>query len=583
MNVIYSVKDYVSNVFHQESGSGAVDVVAVQQPDGSLQCSPFHVHFGSFHKLKQAEKQQVLLEVNGHVIPSVHMEVDNNGKAYFIQHGTSSLPSPPSSIGDVDDFIHRRSFGKEDAKVDLNEEEDAPQRHVNWQPGAIPSQDEDKLRQIVKCGSIYFDAVDLRATVESDQEEAAYYDHLLMSLCGHLLADARTNEDMDRIFSDHLVTFEDFRRNAASLLAHPHLRFFVNGKISAYNAEMQAYLVSRVMFPYSPHLPINTSRDTNSEEKSTTLWGCSDDGRLTEDTASIRSELDDHKRLKPNHDELVAMDLHVGMNELVFVLQSQDPVEEVARVTATLYVWPVHAKVVIAHMDGAIISCATTGRMFKRRGPDAMHLGALDFYAKLAQNGYHVVYVTCHGLAQATVLRTRFRSNVRDTGEASLPMGPVLHSHERLLSTASLEDAQDVNMTALDAVRSLFPRCVNPFYASFSTTQAASRVFTQMGVFAGKVFMVDPHDGSLRHQSMGGFRESYTSLLDRMDRMFPPISSFTCTEHEAVRNSCSTASRASLEDEHLVSEPVRLNGCSQDFADEAYNDVNFWRIEPLRV
>ncbi|KAI9908146.1 hypothetical protein PsorP6_003043 [Peronosclerospora sorghi] len=390
------------------------------------------------------------------------------------------------NIGDVDDLIQRRSLVKEDEKLYLDEEEDAPQRHVTWQPGAIPSQDDEKLRQIVKCSSIYFDAVDLEATVESDQEDAEYYDHPFMSLCGHLLADARPNEDMDRIFSDHLVTFDDFRRNSASLLANPNLRFFVNGKISAYNAEMQAYFVSRVFFLYSPHLPINTSRDTNSEEKSTTLWVCSDDGRLTEDTASIRSELDDHKRLKPNHEELVAMDLHSGMHELVFVLQSQNPVEEIARVTATMYVWPVHAKVVIAHMDGAIISCATAGRIFKRRGPDAMHSGAMDFYAKLTQNGYHVVYVTCHGLAQANVLRTRSRSNVRDKGEASIPMGPVLHSPDRLLSTASLDDAQDVNIAALDAFRLLFPLCVNPFYASFSTTQASSLVFTKWVCFPGK-------------------------------------------------------------------------------------------------
>ncbi|KAI9920453.1 hypothetical protein PsorP6_015875 [Peronosclerospora sorghi] len=79
-------------------------------------------------------------------------------------------------------------------------------------------------------------------------------------------------------------------------------------------------------------------------------------------------------------------------------------------------------------------------------------------------------------------------------------MCPLLHSPERLLSTASLDDAQDVNMAALDAFRLLFPRCVNPFYASFSTTQAASLVFTKMGVFSGKVFMgqrvhLDPLEG----------------------------------------------------------------------------------------
>lgn len=48
MNVIYSVKDYVTNVldFHQGTVSGAIDIVAVQQEDGSFKCSPFHVHFG---------------------------------------------------------------------------------------------------------------------------------------------------------------------------------------------------------------------------------------------------------------------------------------------------------------------------------------------------------------------------------------------------------------------------------------------------------------------------------------------------------------------------------------------------------
>lgn len=80
MNVIYSsVKDYVSNVFHQDSGSGAIDVVAVEQPDGALRCSPFHVHFGSLHKLKPEERRQVTLEVNGQVVDHVRMKLGAAG------------------------------------------------------------------------------------------------------------------------------------------------------------------------------------------------------------------------------------------------------------------------------------------------------------------------------------------------------------------------------------------------------------------------------------------------------------------------------------------------------------------------
>ena len=84
MNVIYSVKEYVSNVFHQDSGSGASDVVAVQQSDGLLHCSPFHVQFGSLHKLKQRAQQQVTLEVNGHVVDGVRMKVHC---AFLLKYG----------------------------------------------------------------------------------------------------------------------------------------------------------------------------------------------------------------------------------------------------------------------------------------------------------------------------------------------------------------------------------------------------------------------------------------------------------------------------------------------------------------
>lgn len=58
MNVICSVKDYVTNVFdlHQGTGSGAIDVVAVQHEDGALHCSPFHVHFGK-HKVHNCSEQ----------------------------------------------------------------------------------------------------------------------------------------------------------------------------------------------------------------------------------------------------------------------------------------------------------------------------------------------------------------------------------------------------------------------------------------------------------------------------------------------------------------------------------------------
>lgn len=44
---------------------GAIDVIAVRKPDGSLSCSPFHVKLGKAGK--PGEKRVVKLTVNGQV------------------------------------------------------------------------------------------------------------------------------------------------------------------------------------------------------------------------------------------------------------------------------------------------------------------------------------------------------------------------------------------------------------------------------------------------------------------------------------------------------------------------------------
>lgn len=36
--------------------SGCIDVIVVRQPDGTLQCSPFHVRFGKMGVLRSREK-----------------------------------------------------------------------------------------------------------------------------------------------------------------------------------------------------------------------------------------------------------------------------------------------------------------------------------------------------------------------------------------------------------------------------------------------------------------------------------------------------------------------------------------------
>ncbi|XP_014420796.1 phosphatidate phosphatase LPIN1 isoform X8 [Camelus ferus] len=63
--------------------SGCIDIIVVRQPNGSLQCSPFHVRFGKMGVLRSREKV-VDIEINGEPV-DLHMKLGDNGEAFFVQ------------------------------------------------------------------------------------------------------------------------------------------------------------------------------------------------------------------------------------------------------------------------------------------------------------------------------------------------------------------------------------------------------------------------------------------------------------------------------------------------------------------
>ncbi|RHZ77412.1 hypothetical protein Glove_180g112 [Diversispora epigaea] len=115
-----SVFKFVSTVnkFYSEINpatlSGAIDVIVVQQPDGELACSPFHVRFGKLSVLRPQEKK-VEMTVNGKVV-DFPMKIGEAGEAFFIfetdktvpeELQTSPLagPSDPSPDVEEPDFL----------------------------------------------------------------------------------------------------------------------------------------------------------------------------------------------------------------------------------------------------------------------------------------------------------------------------------------------------------------------------------------------------------------------------------------------------------------------------------------------
>lgn len=86
MNSIVRVFSNFREFYSEINGAtltGAIDVIIVEQPDGSFMCSPFHVRFGKLGVLRSREKI-VDIEINGEPV-DIHMKLGESGEAFFVE------------------------------------------------------------------------------------------------------------------------------------------------------------------------------------------------------------------------------------------------------------------------------------------------------------------------------------------------------------------------------------------------------------------------------------------------------------------------------------------------------------------
>jgi len=75
--------------------AGAIDVIVVRQPDGSLRSSPWYVRFGKYSgKFRSPEARRVRVAVNG-TAAAFGMHLSRSGEAYFRIEGEEGGEAPP--------------------------------------------------------------------------------------------------------------------------------------------------------------------------------------------------------------------------------------------------------------------------------------------------------------------------------------------------------------------------------------------------------------------------------------------------------------------------------------------------------
>lgn len=80
--IVKNVKEFWSEI-NAATLTGAIDVLVIEQEDGTFLSSPFHVRFGKLGVLKSKEKI-VDIEINGESV-NIFMKLDDSGAAYFVE------------------------------------------------------------------------------------------------------------------------------------------------------------------------------------------------------------------------------------------------------------------------------------------------------------------------------------------------------------------------------------------------------------------------------------------------------------------------------------------------------------------
>ncbi|VDM21597.1 unnamed protein product [Hydatigera taeniaeformis] len=381
------------------------------------------------------------------------------------------------------------------------------------------------------------------AGYKSDSENASYlkFDsstnlELKISLCGGLSADGQVDHDH---FCSHLVTFEEFSKDPAGVIADPNLVLLFNGKFYNWNTAAPLIL-SRVCFqaelPYGSILRLEESfmPKKQSRRRAWFTWGAS--GSEPQSTGSMETKKTSavslgegcqvlQRRITLTSREVECLGLRPGANNVEFRIVTK--YQGTATCTARIYLWRSDDKVVVSDVDGTITRSDLLGHVLPVLGRDWSHEGVAELYSRAADNGYKFIYLSARAIGEASLTRS-YIDQVCQRGKYRLPNGPILLSPTSLLDAFHREviarTPELFKIECLREVKELFGPDSNPFYAAFGNRVNDVKAYVESGFELGRIYTVNS-GGELRNERLPSVSKSFGDMVNLADHLFPCISS----------------------------------------------------------
>ncbi|XP_028775075.1 phosphatidate phosphatase PAH1 [Neltuma alba] len=216
MNVVGKVGSLISQGVYSVATpfhpfGGAVDVIVVQQQDGTFRSTPWYVRFGKFQGVLKGAEKIVRINVNG-VEANFHMHLDNSGEAYFVKEVDDDKGMESNGI--VEDN-NNSEFAREDSGMEIDNTHAHRVAHSVSDSGVLALKDENESFDVPRIqrtesdsGRRYYDFQDEQSSFEGSIELSEYESNPYETLDGENYVDSQDSHPEMVLFSvdGHVLT-----------------------------------------------------------------------------------------------------------------------------------------------------------------------------------------------------------------------------------------------------------------------------------------------------------------------------------------------------------------------------------------